>query len=235
MKGREGRQVGPTRSLRNSALLGFPLLRLCFRHSPRRRDFPDARISRKHHLTGTHRRLLEIRRIAGKNLPTRNFFSQDLHRAHMGKLRAQTGVMLFGGGQPNPVVRGVCRLVAQDENDFVFHVDREAAKHRVRARRQRRQCVEHKFMWHLGSRFGKQWIDQLAGSAFAAGRRHRCRNYTPEELAPFPTRNATSREELESEHCGVRGALRPQAQRRSPWQTRRKRQRKSAPIRTRSW
>src|SRR5690348_15610502 len=55
--------------------------------------------------------------------------------------------MVFDGcREPHAVINGACRLVTQNENDFLFDVDGEASEHRARPRRNWSEGVEHKFV-----------------------------------------------------------------------------------------
>jgi hypothetical protein len=54
--------------------------------------------------------------------------------------------MLLGCGEPDPVVFRVAGLVAEDEDNLVPDVNREAAEHVTRGGRQRSERIEHKFM-----------------------------------------------------------------------------------------
>ena len=75
---------------------------------------------------------LEILRIGRKDLPARHFLSQHLDRSHVGEVSPQTLVAL-AGGEPHPVIRRLARFVVpEDEDNFVFHIDREAAEHGAR-------------------------------------------------------------------------------------------------------
>jgi len=104
--------------------------------------FSDSRISRKDEFAGTQGCFLEIRCIGWKHLPSGYRFPQYLNRSHLGKLTAQAVVMLFARGKPHSVICDALRLVAEDQNDFVFHVNGEAAEHWPSVRRQRSDRVE---------------------------------------------------------------------------------------------
>src|SRR5208282_1164350 len=77
---------------------GFRLLFGRFRGSPRGRNFADARIACEDKVAGVERGFLEIRGIDGKKLPAGHFLAQQPDGPHMGKLRAQSWVMLFDCG-----------------------------------------------------------------------------------------------------------------------------------------
>jgi hypothetical protein len=55
-------------------------------------------------------------------------------------------MMLLGSGEPHPVVCRRFTLVAEDEDNLVFDIDRKAAEHWPGSRREQRNRVEHEFM-----------------------------------------------------------------------------------------
>ena len=58
-------------------------------------------------------------------------------------------MVFLGGGQPHSVVCCPIALVAEDEDNLVLNVDREAAKHGASLGRQRSDRVEHELMRDL--------------------------------------------------------------------------------------
>ena len=71
---------------------------------------------------------LEILRIGWKNLPARHLLPQHSDGSHVGELPPQTPVLVFGCSEPHPVVCRLITLVAEDEDNLVLNVDREAAE-----------------------------------------------------------------------------------------------------------
>ena len=116
---------------------------------------------------------LEILRIGWKNLPARHFLPQHLDGSHVGELPPQTPVMVFGGSEPHPVVCRLITFVAEDEDNLVLNVDREAAEHGARLGRQRSDRVEDEFMWDRLARLaGEQGVVQREEGRIATGLRH---------------------------------------------------------------
>src|ERR1019366_7750249 len=89
----------------------------------------DSRIRCENEFAGVQGHLLEIRRVRRKDLPARYLFPQHLDGPHVGELASQTLVMVLGGGEPHPVICCLVRFVAEDKDNFVLDVDREAAEH----------------------------------------------------------------------------------------------------------
>jgi len=109
-------------------------------------NFPDSRIHRQDKIVGVQRCFLKILRIGWKNLPARHLLPQHLDGSHVGELPPQTPVLVFGYSEPHPVVCRLITFVAEDEDNLVLNVDREAAEHGARLGRQRSDCVEHEFV-----------------------------------------------------------------------------------------
>jgi hypothetical protein len=105
---------------------------------------------------------LEILRIGWKNLLARHILPQHLDGSHVGELPPQTPVLVFGGSEPHPVVCRLITFVAEDEDNLVLNVDREAAEHGARLGRQRSDCVELEFMWNRLARLDGDLIPSLA-------------------------------------------------------------------------
>src|SRR5271170_4207504 len=127
----------------------FDSLLGCLR-APRARHLPDSRISCENEFAGAERSLLEILSIGGEDLPAGHFLTKHLNGAHVGEGSPQTLVVLLGGGEPYPVVCRLARFVfvPEDEDDLVFHIDCQAAEHRVSSRRQGSKRIEYKLMRH---------------------------------------------------------------------------------------
>jgi hypothetical protein len=116
--------------------------------SLRPRHFADSSIPGDNQFTGAQRSFLKIRRIGRQHLPTRNAFLEYSNGSHIGELAPQTLMMRFGGSDPHPIVRSIARLVAQYQNNLLFYVHGETAKHRAGPRRKRRQRAQHELMWN---------------------------------------------------------------------------------------
>jgi hypothetical protein len=102
---------------------------------------------------------LEILRIGWKNLPARHPLPQHSDGSHVGELPPQTPVLVFGCSEPHPVVCHLITFVAEDEDNLVLNIDREAAEHGARLGRQRRDRVEDEFMWDRLARLaGEQGV-----------------------------------------------------------------------------
>ena len=114
--------------------------------SPRPRHLADSRIPGNDKLAGAQRRLLETWRIGWKDLPTGYLLAEYPNGSHVWKIAAQTLMMLFGCGEPYPVVGRLGALVAQYKDDLVLNVDREAAEHGAGLGRQRSDRLEHEFI-----------------------------------------------------------------------------------------
>jgi hypothetical protein len=143
--------------------------------------FSDSRISGKDEFAGAQGRLLEIRGIGWKHLPAGYRLPQHLNGSHVGKLAAQALVMLFGCGKPHSVICGALGLVPEDQDDFVIHVNGEAAEHRASVRRQRSDCVEDELMRNGLALL--EWEDGTSQRRVSARLRHR--TY---DIAPFRTK-----------------------------------------------
>ena len=105
--------------------------------------------------------LLEILGIGGKDLPACYFLPENLDGAHVGELLPKALVVLFGGGEPDPVICSLVAFVAKNEDYLVLDVDRETAKHWARPRRQSSDRFEHEFMRdRLAPLDGEQGVDQ---------------------------------------------------------------------------
>lgn len=116
---------------------------------------------------------LEILRIGWKNLPARHLLPQHLDGSHVGELPPQTPVLVFGCSEPHPVVCRLITFVAEDEDNLVLNVDREAAEHGARLGRQRSDRVEHEFMWDRLARLDvEQGVVQRKEGRVATGLRH---------------------------------------------------------------
>jgi len=85
--------------------------------------------------------------------------------------------MLFGGREPNSVVFCLVRFIAKNEDNFLLnfmtHINREAAEHKVGPRRQRGDGVEYEFMRNRLTLLNREagfvrWED----NRFAMGLRH---------------------------------------------------------------
>ena len=74
--------------------------------------------------------------------------AEELNRPHRGELLLQTFVVLDRCCEPDAVVPWEIRSVAQYQDDLLFYVDRETAKHRPGRERYARERVEHKLEWH---------------------------------------------------------------------------------------
>ena len=116
---------------------------------------------------------LEILRVGWKDLPARHLLPQHLDGSHVGELPPQTPVLVFGGGKPHPVVCRLITFIAEDEDNLVLNVDREAAEHGARLGRQRSDRVEHEFMRdRLAMLDGERGVVQREEGSIATGLRH---------------------------------------------------------------
>lgn len=121
-----------------------------FRH----RNFADARIFGGDEFAGAEGGGFKVGGVGGKDLPAGDFFSEDGDGAHVGKVFAETFVVVLSSGEPDAVVRGsVVALVAEDEDDFFADVDGEAAEHGIGSRFEGGERFEHKFMRDALARF----------------------------------------------------------------------------------
>jgi hypothetical protein len=77
------------------------------------------------------RRFLEVTLIGRQNLPTGHRGAKHSNRPHVGEFTAQAVVVLGRGGQPHAVIGGMIAMIAQDQHDLFFHVDRETPEHRL--------------------------------------------------------------------------------------------------------
>ena len=76
----------------------------------------------------------------------------------MGKLAAQTLVVLPGGGEPHSVVFYLFLLFAKHEDNFVSNVNREAAEHGAGFDRKLGDGVEHKRIGRRLAGFDREWV-----------------------------------------------------------------------------
>src|SRR5579883_1688469 len=130
-------------SLRTRATPSSSLLRQSGARRAALRDLPDPGIASKDELAGPHRCGFEIGIVGRKKLPLRGLFAEKADRAHPRELVPQTLVVLRGGREPDAVVGGRVALLAQNEQDPVLHVHRQAAEHRPRERRKGGELVQH--------------------------------------------------------------------------------------------
>lgn len=146
-----------------------PVLQAGFRWAARFGQLADSGIAGEDEIAGAQRGFLEIRRVGGKHLPAGHLLAEHLNGSHVRKLAAETLVVLFGGAEPHPVVRIRSGLIAQDEDDLVPDVDREAAEHRVSPWRHRSERVEHELMRDVLARLGGEGGVRRGGGLVAAG------------------------------------------------------------------
>src|SRR5271166_3787995 len=66
--------------------------------------FADARVTRGDQVTCMQGRLLEVRRIGGEHLPSRDFLPEHFDRSHVRKFAAQRFVVFLCGGEPHSVI-----------------------------------------------------------------------------------------------------------------------------------
>src|SRR5271156_856420 len=164
------RILGQIRSLRR--FLRFLAGR--FRAFPRTRDLADSRIPGNDKVAGEQRRLFEIRRIGGKDLPACHFFPQHLNGSHVREIAAQALMVFLGSGEPDSVVRGFIRLVAKDEDNLVLNIDGQAAEHRPGHGGQGSNRVEHELMRDRFTRLAaEKWSVQRGRDRIAARPGHR--------------------------------------------------------------
>jgi hypothetical protein len=116
--------------------------------------FSDAIISRGNQLTGTQRRFLEVMRIRWNHLPVGHSLPEHLNRSHTRKLPPQTLVVFFRCRQPNAIVLGRLAPIAEDENNLLLKVYRQASEHPPRARRERFHCIQDKLVRCSRALFG---------------------------------------------------------------------------------
>jgi hypothetical protein len=64
-------------------------------------------------------------------LPAGYGCAEDRYGAHVRELETKTLVVLRGSGNPDAIIRASISLVAEDEDDFVFHIYCETAEHRT--------------------------------------------------------------------------------------------------------
>jgi len=76
----------------------------------------------------------------------------------MGKLAAQTLVVLHGGGEPHSVVFYLFLPFAKDEDNLVSNINGEAAEHGARLDRELGDGVEHKRVRHGLTGFDREWV-----------------------------------------------------------------------------
>ena len=90
--------------------------------------------------------------------------------------------MLLGGRKPYSVVFCLVRFIAKNEDNFLLnfmaHINREAAEHRIGPRRQRGDAVEYEFMRNGLTLLNRErgfvrWED----NRFTAGLRHTSDNF----------------------------------------------------------
>jgi hypothetical protein len=79
-----------------------------------------------------------------------------LNRPHVRELAPQALVVFLGSGEPYSVIRSVRRFVPQDQHDFFFHIDCNAAKHQTRIRRLCRNRIKHERVWNRLAPHGQQ-------------------------------------------------------------------------------
>jgi len=83
-------------------------------------------------------------------------------------------VVLLGGGEPHTVVCRLLALVAEDEDDLVLNIDREAAKHGVSPGQQRSDRVQYKLVgYDLALLGGGDRVAQREDGRIATRLRHR--------------------------------------------------------------
>jgi len=76
----------------------------------------------------------------------------------MGKLAAQTLVVLLGGGEPHSVVVYLFLLFAKHEDNFVSNVNGEAAEHGTSFDWELGDRIEHKRIGHGFTGFDREWV-----------------------------------------------------------------------------
>ena len=93
-------------------------------------------------------------------------------------------MVLFGGGEPNAVIRRVIRFVAENEDNLlpnlvvnlvvklVPNIDGEAAEHGTGPRRQGSDRVEHEFMGDGLALLDQEGVVQREEDRVATGLRH---------------------------------------------------------------
>jgi hypothetical protein len=118
----------------------------------RRRHVADPRIPIDDEPASAQGRLLGIRLLGRKDLPAHYPLPEYLNESHVRELAAETLILFFRGGEPDPVVFSRFALVAENEDDVVRNVDREAAEHGANLGRQRSDRVEHELMWDILAR-----------------------------------------------------------------------------------
>src|SRR5271166_3391005 len=134
----------------------------------------DSRIPGDNELARAQHRLLEIRRIGRKVLPASDVFPEYLNRSHIRKLASKTFVVLLGGGEPNSVICRLVALVAENEDNLVLNVNREAAKHGASPGQQRSNRVQHKLVgYDLAMLGGEERVAQKQGGRITTRLRHR--------------------------------------------------------------
>ena len=110
------------------------------------RNLSNSRVTCAHEITCAQRGLFEIWSVGRKHLPACDRLSERVNRSHAGEVASQARVMLFSGGQPDPVVGSTVAPVAKDEHDPVFDVHGDAAEHRPSHWGRRGQGLELEFM-----------------------------------------------------------------------------------------
>jgi len=81
-------------------------------------------------------------------------------------------MVLIGGSEPHSVVCRLVAFVAEDEDNLVLNVDREAAEHGVGPGRKRRDGVEHECMRDGFALFDSEKAVQREEGRIATGLRH---------------------------------------------------------------
>ncbi len=147
-------------------------MRCGFPCPPRFRNLTDAGITGEYEFASTHRSLLEIGRVRWQHLPPGNFLPEQLNGSHVGKLLTQALVMVVRGREPDAIVGGVSRLLAQDENNFFADVNCSATEHRARDRREFSDGVENEFVRNWFASFDRERIVRRERWRFAARLRH---------------------------------------------------------------
>jgi len=103
-------------------------------------------------------------------LPPRDFPTEQPNRAHARELIEKTIVVLVGGGQPNPIIGRVGRLVAKYQYDLFANVNRKAAKHGIRSWFQLGQSIEDELMGDRLARLERKL--RIVKQAFLLALRH---------------------------------------------------------------
>ena len=125
------------------------------------RDSADAGIAGYDHFASFEGGFFEVRGVHRQQLPVGDLLSQHAYRAHAGKFGAQ-GFDIFHIAyyEPDSVVFGELRAVAQHEHNLLADVDREAAEHGAGARSNR----------------GKRFENEVVRDGFSLALRGRHRN-----------------------------------------------------------